>query len=98
MNSGLFLHVISMSFLSCTVTLSFVNIDILPSSAVIPTLMRDVGNLLNVSACLAFDDNDGKGKLVTCWLFLFSLLETMTCLVDRRNIGRPAAFISFLLM
>ena len=24
-------------------------------------LMRDVGNLLNVSACLAFNDNNGKG-------------------------------------
>ena len=62
MNSGLFLHVISTSFSSCTVTPSFVKIDIVPSSAVFPTLMRDVGNLLNVSACFAFADNDGKGK------------------------------------
>ena len=60
--------------------------------------MRDVGNSLNVSACFAFDDNDGKGKLVTCWPLLFSPLETMTCLLDGRNIGRPAAFLSFLLM
>ena len=73
-------------------------IDILPSSAVFPTLMRDVGNSLNVSACLAFDDNNGKGKLVTCWPLLFSLLVSMTCLVDGRNIGRRAASLSFSLM
>jgi hypothetical protein len=75
-----------------------VKIDILPSSAVFPTLMRDVGNSLNVSACLATADNDGKGKLVTCWPLLFSPLATMTYLVDGRSIGRPAAFLSFLLM
>jgi hypothetical protein len=40
-----------------------VKIDILPSSAVFPTLMRDVGNSLNVSACLALADNNGKGKV-----------------------------------
>ena len=66
MNSGLFLHVMSTSFLLCTVTPSLVKIDIVPSLAVFPTLIRDVGNSLNVSACLAFDDNDGKDKLVTC--------------------------------
>ena len=61
-------------------------------------LMRDVGNSLNVSACRAFDDNDGKGKLVTCFLLLFSPLATMTCLVDGRNIGRHAASLSFSMM
>ena len=91
MNSGLFLHVINTSFL-------LVKIDIVPSSAVFPTLMRDVGKSLNVSVCLAFDDNDGKGKLVTCWPLLFSLLATMTRLVDGRNIGRCDASLSFSLM
>jgi len=57
--------------------------------------MRDLGNLLNVSACFAFDDNNGKGKLVARWPLLFSPLATMTCLVDGRNIGRPAAFCLF---
>ena len=76
MNSGLFLHVISVSFLLCIVTPSFVKIDIVSLSAVFPTLIRDVGNLLNVSACLAFDDNDGTGKLVTCFPLLFSMLAT----------------------
>ena len=98
MHSGLFLHVISTSFLSCTVTPSFLKINIVPLSAVFPTLMRDVGKLLNVSTCFAFDDNNGKSKLVTCRPLLFSPLETMTRLVDGRNIGRPAAFLSFLLM
>ena len=60
--------------------------------------MRDVGNSLNVSACSAFNDNDGKGKMVTCWPLLFSLLVTMTRLVDERNMGRHAASLSFLLI
>ena len=98
MNCGLFLHVMSTSLSSCTVTPSVVKIDTMPSSAVFPTLIRDVGNSLNVSACLAFDDNDGKGKLVTCFPLLFSPLATMTRLVDGRNIGRRAASLSFLLM
>ena len=98
MISGLFLHVISTSFLLCTVTPSLVKIDIVPLPAVFPTLIRDVGNLLNVSACLAFDDNGRKGTLVPCFPLLFSPLATMTCLVDGRNIGRPAAFLSFLLI
>ena len=98
MKSGLFLHVMRTSFLSCTVNPSLVKIYILPSLAVFLTLMRDVGNSLNVSSCCAFDDNDGKGKLVTCWPLLFSPLATMTRLVDGRNMGRRAAFLSFLLM
>ena len=57
-----------------------------------------MGNSLNVSACLAFDDNDGKGKLVTCFPLLFYPLATMTRLVDGRNIGRCAASLSFSLM
>ena len=79
-------------------TPSLVKIDIVPSSAVFPTLIRDVGNSLNVSACLAFGDNDGKGKLVTCFPLLFSPFATMTRLVDGRNIGRRAASLSFSLM
>ena len=98
MNSGLFLRVMSTSFSSCTVTPSLVKIDIVPLAAVFPTLIRDVGNSLNVSACLAFDDNDRKGKLVTCFPLLFSPLATMTRLVDGRNIGRRAASLSFSLM
>ena len=98
MKSGLCLHVMRTPFSLCTVTPSLVKIDILPSLAVFPTLMTDVGNSLNVSACCAFDDNDGKGKLVTCWPLLFSPLATMTRLVDGPNMGRRAASLSFLLM
>eukprot|EP00956_Cyclotella_meneghiniana_P030945 scaffold79700_cov45-Cyclotella_meneghiniana.AAC.5 len=32
-----------------------------PSSAVLPTLMRDVGKSLKVSACVALGDNAGSG-------------------------------------
>ena len=76
-------------------TPSLVKIDIVPSSAVSLTLIRDVEKLLNVSACLAFDDKDGKDKLVTCFPLLFSPLATITRLVDGRNIGRRAASLSF---
>ena len=98
MHLGLFLRVMGTSFLLCTVTPSLVKIDIVPLLAVFPTLIRDMGNSLNVSACLDFDDNDGKGKLVTCFPLLFSPLATMTHLVDGRNIGRRAASLSSLLM
>ena len=95
MNSGLFLHVMSTSFLLCTVTPSLVNIDTVSLLAVFPTLIRDVGKSLNLSACLDFDDSNGKGKLVTCFPLLFSPLATMTRLVDGRNIGWRAASLSF---
>ena len=65
----------STSFLLCTVTPSLVKIDIVPSLAVFPTLIRDVGNSLNVSADYAFVDKDGKGKLVTCWPLIFLCLR-----------------------
>ena len=79
-------------------TPSLVKIDIVPSSAVLPTLIRDVGNSLNVSACHAFMDKAGQGKLVMCWPLLFSPFVTMTCLVDGRKMGRRAAALSFLLI
>jgi hypothetical protein len=37
----------------CTVTPSLVKIDIMPSSAVLPTLISECGNSVNVLACLA---------------------------------------------
>ena len=79
-------------------TPSLVKTDILPLLAVFLMLIRDVGNSLNVSACSALGDKVGKGKLVTCCPLLFSPLATMTRLVAGSNIGRPAAFLSFLLM
>ena len=69
-------------------------INILPSLAVFPTLIRDVGNFLNVSACSASDDNNGNGKLVTCWHLLFSPLATMTRFVDGSKMSRRAASLS----
>ena len=71
-------------------TPSLVKIDIVPSSAVLPTLIKDIciGKSLNVSACPAFLDRAGKGKLVTCWPLLFSPFVSMTHLVDGRKMGR----------
>ena len=88
----------NMAFLLCTVTLSLVKIDIVPSSAVFPTFIRDVGNSLNVSECRAFVDKTGKGKLVTCWPLIFSPFATMTSLVDGRKMGMRAATLSFSLI
>ena len=98
MRSGLFLHVMSTSCLLCTVTPSLVKIDIVPSLAVLPTLIREVGNSLHVSACCAFVDKAGKGRLIVCWPLLFSPFATMTRLVDGRKMGRCAASLSFLLI
>ena len=39
--------------------------DMLPSSAVFPTLMSEVGKSLNVSASAAFVESCGKGSAVT---------------------------------
>ena len=88
----------SSSFSSCTVTPSLVKIDIVPLLAVLPTLIRDMGNSLKVSACCAFLDKAGKGKLVMCWPFLFYPFATMARLVDGRKMGRRAAALSLLLM
>jgi hypothetical protein len=98
MRSGLLLHVMSTSCLLCTVTPSLVKIDIVTSSAVLPTLIREVGNSLKVYACLAFVDKAGKGRPVTCWPLLFSLFATMLCLVDGLKMGRRAASLTFLLI
>ena len=73
-------------------------IDIVPSLAVLPTLIREVGNSLNVFACSASVDKAGKGRPVTCWPLLFSLFATMLCLVDGLKMGRRAASLTFSLI
>ena len=53
-----------------TDTPSLVKMDVLPSSNIFPTLIRDVGKSSNVSASAAFFDSCGKGNLVTYLLLL----------------------------
>jgi hypothetical protein len=69
--------------------------EIVPSSAVFPTLMSDVGKPLKVSALDARSDNCGNGSRVTFDALHVSPFATLTLLVDFRKIGIPAAFQSF---
>ena len=53
MSSGAPLHLMSTSVFLCTVTPVFVNMKMVPLSEVFPTLISDVGKLVNVSAVVA---------------------------------------------
>jgi hypothetical protein len=53
MRMGSPLHVMSTSSSLNTLTPSFVNTETVPSSAVLPTLIKEVGKSWNVSACIA---------------------------------------------
>ena len=72
--------------------------DIVPSSAVLPTLINDVGKLSKVSAWLAFDDNCWNGSCVTCLALLLPPLATPTRSVERFRVGSFAAIRSLSLM
>ncbi len=50
----------------CTVTPSFVNIDIVPSSDVLPTLISELGKSSNESALAARSDSCLNGRRLTC--------------------------------
>ena len=71
--------------------------DTLPSSAVLTTLIIDVGNSLNVSASAALLESWCNGSVVMYLPFQDMTLATPTFLADTRNIGRPNVFLSFLL-
>ena len=70
------LQVISTSVSLCTVTPSLVKIEIVPSSAVLPTLIKDVGKSLKESACAALLDSRWIGSLVTYAALLVLPLAT----------------------
>ena len=89
-NIGSPLHLIRTSVSLCTVTPSFVKIEIVPSSAVLPTLIREVGKSLKVSACAALADNCGIGNFVTYCAVLVLPFATPTLFLDLRRIGSPA--------
>ena len=65
MSSGAPLHLISTSVSLCTVKPVLVKMEMVPSSEVFPSLINDVGKLVNVSAFVALFDNCGKGSRVT---------------------------------
>ena len=90
-------HVINTSSSLYTVTPSLVNMETLPSLAVLTTLIKDVGGSLNVSDSVALLESWGKGSLVTYLPLHAPPLATPTFLADMRNIGRPNLFLSFLL-
>jgi len=71
------------------VTPSFVKIDIVPLSDVLPTLISELGKSLNESALAARSDNCLNGRRLTCLAVLVPPFVTPTRFVDGRKIGRP---------
>ena len=94
---GFFWHVTSESSSLYTVTPSLVKMDTLPSLAVLPTLISDVGNYSNVSASTALLKSCGNGSVVTYLPLLAPPLATPTLLSDILNIGRPNIILSLFL-
>ena len=81
-NIGSPLHVMSTLCSLCTVTPSFVKIDIVPSSDILPTLISELGKLLNESALAARSDNCLNGRRLTYRAVLVPPLATPTRFVD----------------
>jgi hypothetical protein len=81
-----------------TLTPSFVKTETVPSSAVLPMLIRDVGKSWNVSACLDRADSFQKGSWATYLALLVPPFVTPTRHVESLRIGRPALRWSCLLM
>ena len=96
-NIGSPLHVINTSSSFSNVTPSLVKIDTVPSSAVLPTLMRDVGKSSNESAVAAFGERLLNGRRVTYFALLAPPFATPTLLIDFFRIGKPMCFLSSLL-
>ncbi len=93
MSSGAPLHLMSTSVSLCTVTPVLVKIDMVPSSDVFPTLINDVGKLVNVSAVVARFDNFGKESCVTFFDLHFPPFATSTFLLDEHRMGIHASFL-----
>ena len=91
---GLPLHVINTSSYFYTFTSSLVNMETLPSLAVLTTLMSDVRNSSNMSASVAFLDNYGKGRLVTYLPLLVPPFANPTRLFDVHRIRNPNPILS----
>ena len=85
---GFLWHVMSTSSSLYTVTPSLVKMDTLPLSDVLPTLISDVGNYVNMPASAALLENCGNCSVVT-YLPLQALpLDTTTfCLIFSISVG-----------
>jgi hypothetical protein len=98
MRIGSPLHIMRTSSSLNTLTPSFVKTETVPLSDVLPTLIRDVGNSWNVSACLDCADSFQKGSWVNYLALLVPPFATPTRRVEGLRIGRPALRWSYLLM
>ena len=82
----------------CTVTPLFVKMDIVPTSAVLPMLINDCGNSVNVSAVRADGDIVWNGSCVVNFSLHVLPLATFTFLLDLRRIGSCACLWFSLVM
>ncbi len=98
MRIGSPLHVMRTSSSLNTLMPSFVNTKTVPSSDVLPMLIRDVGKSWNVSACLDCADSFQKGSWVMYLVLLVPPFVTPTRHVEGLRIGRPALHWSCSLM
>ena len=64
--------------------------EMVPSSHVLPTLIKDVGKSSKLSAWLACGESWENGSCMTCLARLVPPLAVLTRLVDVRRIGKPA--------
>ena len=97
MTSDAPLHLMSTSVSLCTVTLVFVNMEMVLLLEVFSTLISNVGKLVNVSAVVARFDNCGKGICVTFFALHVPPFATLTVLFDGRRMGILAFFLLSLL-
>ena len=91
------LHLMSTSVSLCTVTPVLVKIEMVPLSEVFPTIINDVGKLVNVYAFVARFDNCGKGSCVTFFALHVPPFAPLTFLLDARRMGIHASFLLSLL-
>jgi hypothetical protein len=98
MRIGSPMHVMRTSSSLNTLMPSFMKTETVPSSDVLPMLIRDVGKSWNAFACLDCADSLQKGSWVTYLALLVPPLVAPTYHVDGLRIGRPALSWSCLLM
>ena len=94
MSSGAPLHWMSTSVSLSKVTPVLVKMEMVPSLEVFPTLINDLGKLVNMSAFVTRFDNCGKGSHVTFFALHVSPFAILTCLFDERKMGMHASFLS----
>ena len=78
-------------------TPSLVKMDTLPLSAVLPTLIGNIGNYSHVSTSTALLESCRNGSVVSYLPLQAPPLATPNFLSDILNIGRPTFVLSFVL-